>query len=280
MIQTKKVLAFVHIEKAAGQTFTRILENNYIYKHCRVAPLKKEHQGVFTADAMKTIIRINPFVEAISGHSVRPSSDLESLVPKVRYVTLMRDPVKRYISHYQYWVQVFKKNISFEEFLTLESVYNFQTRKIAGSADVIKAKKILKEKVFLVGVVEEFDDFLKVLKAKMAPKDFDCSYKRKNVAKANYIKDRINKNWERYRARVFENNVLDIQLYDFAKNELFQSEKIAALQSSKGVYQDINANGNFQIKPDLVGRLYRNLYFGPIINIIRYRNGLKMGGSY
>jgi len=280
MIQTKKILAFVHIEKAAGQTFTRILENNYIYKHCRVAPLKKEHQGVFTADAMKTIIRINPFVEAISGHSVRPCSDLESLVPKVRYVTLMRDPVKRYISHYQYWMQILKKNISFEEFLTLESVYNFQTKKIAGSADMIKAKKILKEKVFLVGVVEEFDDFLKILKLKIAPQSFHCGYKRKNVAKANRIRDYINKNWGKYRDRVFENNVLDIELYDFAKNELFQSEKIAALQSSKRINHDINANGNFQIKRGIVGRLYRNLYFSPIINMIRYQNGLKIGGSY
>ena len=114
MIQTKKVLAFVHIEKAAGQTFTRILENNYVCRHCRVTPLKKEHHGVFTADAMRTVFRINPFVEAISGHSVRPCSDLKSLLPKVRYVTLMRDPMKRYISHSQNHKKFLRKGDSID----------------------------------------------------------------------------------------------------------------------------------------------------------------------
>lgn len=275
MSENKEILAFIHIEKAAGETFTHILENNYIYRHCRVAPLKNEHRGVFTADAMKTVIRINPFVEAISGHSIRPFSDLENIVPRVRYVTLMRDPVKRYISHYQYWAQARNYNISFEKFLTLESLRNFQTKKIAGHPDINKAKSILKERLFLVGVIEEFDGFLKVLKAKLAPKDFDCRYTRKNVAKTNYIRDRINKNWEKYRDRILENNALDIELYDFVKNDLFQKEKLAALDSSKEINQDINVKISFGFKRDIVRRLYRHLYFAPIVNMIRYRNGLK-----
>ena len=119
-----------HIEKAAGQTFTRILENNFSYRHCRVAPLKKEHCGVFTADAMKTIVFINPFVKAISGHSIKPFSNLKTILPKVRYITHLRDPVERYISHYQNWIQKLKKtNIRFEEFIELESIIPFKIKR-------------------------------------------------------------------------------------------------------------------------------------------------------
>lgn len=280
MIKNKKLLAFIHIEKAAGQTFTRILENNFIYKHGRVAPLKKEHNGIFTADAMRMIFRINPFLEAISGHSIKPFSDLQSIVPNVRYIVLMRDPVERYLSHYQYWVQMMKKDIRFEEFIELKTISNFQTKKIAGTPDLDKAKKILNEKVFLAGTVEKFDDFLMVLKAKLVPQKLDIAYIRKNVARGNIIKTYIHKNFEKYQEQILEKNLLDIELYNYAKNDLFRREQKELLISSKRSELDKISRAGFKIKRDLIGRLYRNLYFSQIIRIIRQRNGLEPGGSY
>ena len=54
------MLAFIHIEKAAGQTFIRMLENNFIWRHCRVAPLKKEHLGVFKWADLKMLLSVMP----------------------------------------------------------------------------------------------------------------------------------------------------------------------------------------------------------------------------
>ena len=279
-IKNKKILAFIHIEKAAGQTLTRILENNYTYKHCRVTPLKKEHQGIFTADAMRTILRINPFVEAISGHSIKPFSDLEITIPKVRYITLMRNPEERYISHYQYWVKRMKKNIRFEEFLELESMCNFQTMKIAGGPNLEKAKRILRKNIFLAGTVEEFDAFLIVLKAKISPINLECVYTRKNIAKNTEIKRFINNNRMKYRDKIIENNLLDIELYHFVKDELFKKEKKALSISHESLMLNKKGKTTFQIKNEFIGKLYRNFFFSPMIKMLRFKNGLDMSGSY
>ena len=182
-----------------------------------MAPLKKKHLGVFKWDDLKMLLRVNPFLCAIAGHSIVPYSDLADHFPDIRYITLLRDPVKRYISHYQYWVQVLKKEISFDKFLSLEDLHNFQTKKIAGSADLFAAKSIIREKIFLTGIVEEFDDFLIVLRDKLAQRHFDIKYERKNVAKSNLIKNRITQNFEKYKERIYSNNRIDNELYKFVK---------------------------------------------------------------
>ncbi len=135
------MLAFIHIEKAACQTFTRILENNYVLRSCRVAPLNKEHRGVFKWADLKMLLRINPFIYAFAGHSVVPYSDFDKHLPNIKYITILRDPIQRYISHYQYWLQDLKTQISFEKFMSLEDLKDFQTKKIAGSADLCAAKE-------------------------------------------------------------------------------------------------------------------------------------------
>ena len=127
---------------------------------------------------------------------------------------------------------------------------NFQTRKIAGSLDVNKAKIILSEKVFLAGTIEKFDNFLTILRAKLAPQKFNFNYTRKNVARVNIIKNDIYKNLEKYRDQIIENNLLDIELYDFVKNDLFQREqKLMSISSKPPEYEKNNKIHKFQICP-------------------------------
>jgi len=275
----KHILAFIHIEKAAGQTFIRILENNYVYRHCRVAPLKKEHNGVFQFNDLRLLLKLNPFICALAGHSIVPYSDLSSHGTKIRYVTILRDPVKRYISHYQYWVQALKKHISFEEFLSLEDINNFQIKKIAGTEDLAVAKSMLQEKIFLAGIVEEFEEFLIVLKNKLAPDPFDIAYERRNVAKTNMLRNHIYDRFEEYEQKILQNNHLDMQLYEYVKDELFIAEKERYLGSNRDLSFDSTSTFK-KIRRYIIGKLYRNLYIGPLVNLIRYKNGLKVGGSY
>jgi len=275
----KNIIAFIHIEKAAGQTFIRIMENNFVYRHCRVAPLRKEHCGVFKWADLTTLLKINPFISSLAGHSIVPYSDLQENIPDIRFVTILRDPIQRYLSHYQYWVQVLDKQISFEEFLSLEELKDFQTKKIAGTANLTAAKEIIQNKIFLTGIVEEFENFLVALKNKMAPEPIDISFKRLNIAKDNTIKNHIHQRLNDYQERIVNNNRLDLELYDFVKNKNFRTVKNLWIDNTAEC-QNWSLSTAQRVHRDIVGKIYRNLYIGPIMNVLRYKNGLRIGGSY
>ncbi|MGD8846725.1 MAG: sulfotransferase family 2 domain-containing protein [Desulfobacteraceae bacterium] len=271
----RSILAHVHIEKAAGQTFISILERNFKLRHARVKPLRKEHAGIFSSSDLKTVIRINPFLLAMSGHSIKPSNDLGDIAPNIRYITILRDPIDRFLSHYQYWVERLNKKLDIEEFISIRAMRNFQTQKIAGSEDLERAKRLLRERFFLVGIVEEFEMFLQVLAKKLEPLHFDVSYSIKNVGSQNTkcsIYEQAKQNIEQIR----ECNALDTELYSFVKTDLFLKEKELA-----GVREGKNGNQCIYMKQQIpLWKIYRNFYYEPFIRLLRMCRGLPPLGSY
>ena len=276
----REILAFVHIERAAGTTLIHILRRNYFMRYVDVRPLSIESKGIFTAKDMKKTLIINPFISCIAGHSVKPYSDLTNKFPNIGYITLMRDPVKRYISHYQYWIEKKGEKLNFDEFLGIDDLSNFQVKKIAGSEDLSLAKEILTNKVFLVGFVEQFDEFLVLLKRKLYPFNFIPFYRVRNV--------KINKSMGqnilvKYREQIIEKNRLDIHLYNYATEEI-----IPKLKEWYGSHfnQDVNAFKNRNmINPPAMTKRYidyvcRKLYYERISGFVRHINCLPSKGSY
>ncbi len=76
---------------------------------------------------------------------------------------MLRDPVKRCVSHYAYGVHrgAFGKPIT--EWIRDETWHDYQTRKLAGVADAARAREILENRVAFVGLVERFDESLRML---------------------------------------------------------------------------------------------------------------------
>lgn len=222
----KNILAFVHINKAAGTTLTHILRLNFFLKHFDVPSFMSSSDGVFQKDGMKKILRINPFIRSIAGHRIRSYSNISDLYQDVRYITLLRDPVRRTISHYQYNVEKQGANLSFDEYLTHDASFNRQTRIVAGTADLNLAKEMLKENFFLVGIVEEFDEFLIHLKKKLLPFQLKINYRLQNVSKKNSaIRKNIDKEIDQYYKKIVNRNKLDLELYNYVKNNLLPEEK-------------------------------------------------------
>lgn len=259
MKHKKELLAFVHIEKAAGSTLNALLEENFTFKCCRVVPLRNRFPVVFDAQDMRIIQRINPFVEVISGHPVRPFCDL-GLTRTVNYITLLREPVARYLSHYQHWVEKRNYDLSFEEFLEKKNVRNFQTKKMAGSDDLEAAKKYL-DNFFLVGTVENFDDFLKVLQVKMLPREFIIHYEKKNIGSKKTV-GKVLSDIEKYQDEIINNNKLDIELYKYALS-IFEKEKNKLSYEGNG--NELKLKNNKKI----LLRLYKKMYYEPLIYLVR-----------
>jgi hypothetical protein len=277
MGMSEHLIAYVHIEKAAGQSVTAVLESNFTFRHCRVKPLKKSHSGVFRASDLKAVSSINPYLQAISGHSVIPTSNLYTLVPQIRYITLLREPVARYISHYQYWTEELGKKMDFSNFLDIPEMQNFQTKKIAGKEDISKAVKILEDHFFLVGTVDDFIPFMKVLSYKLKPISFDKIYiERKNVAD-KLSKENLLKKTEMYLSQIRKNNQLDLELYDFVKNKLFYETKIKYEHIISTRERKFRSQETYQLP---LWKIYRNLFYSPIIRFLRKQDGLPPDGSY
>jgi hypothetical protein len=282
----RPILAFVHIEKAAGTTLIHILRRNFLFRHFDVRPLSTNLEGgvefnsQFSASDLNKTLHMNPFLQCIAGHAIKPYGDLIDHYPGIRFVTLMRDPIKRYVSHYQYWTEKMGRNVSFDKFLSLDEIAHFQTKKISGTENLSRAKNILENKFFLVGVVDLFDEFLVLLKKKLAPTRFEPWYQIKNIA-AN--KETSNQILDKYHNEIIERNSIDIELYNYVKLHIIPDYQrwygnIFCRDLEK--FRTDNEGRSPTTFKDYLDYVSRKLYFEPIGGIIRRANGLPAKGSY
>jgi hypothetical protein len=134
----------------------------------------------------------------------------------------MREPLKTCASRFQYNVQYRgHKDITFEEWIQKDWTRNNQTRMICGVADVHQAIRNIQEKGIFIGLTEQFDESMVMLKALMAHQ-LDISYKRVNVAKSNDLAKSLLAD-ERTRQMLIEANQVDLELYNYVTQELYPS---------------------------------------------------------
>ena len=277
------ILAFVHIEKAAGTTLNHILRSNYLFKHVDVRPLSRSSQQVFRPDDLLKIIRVNPYLKCIAGHSLCPAQRLSQFGWQLNYITLLRDPISRYLSQFLYWHDKLNYNITFEYFLTRQHSFNLQTKKIAGTANLDKAKAIIAKQFFLVGIVERFDEFLVMLKKKLNGLRFEPGYQRQNTARRSSQRAKgLGLIKDKYRSEIMERNRIDLELYNYVQNFIIPQQMDAygpEMENDLIAFQ--LALKGFRWGPTrYLDYLYRKLFIEPITGILRKKNGLPYKGSY
>lgn len=86
------MLAFIHIPKTAGTTLHKIISHQYP----RVV-IRHDSDGPLTPETASDIASSSP--QVVMGHM---SVGLHQFIPGVRYVTCLRDPISRLISHYHH----------------------------------------------------------------------------------------------------------------------------------------------------------------------------------
>ena len=162
------MIAFVHIEKCGGTTLIAMLRQAFFLDHFDVIP--RDRRGMrFTPEDLEHVRRLRPSVKSLAGHSIRLDARLHEHAP-VRYFTLLRDPVKRYLSDFEHLGKRFllKDHVHegddcFERWLDMTERHDFQSKAIASTADANRACELLDSHFAVVGTVEEYADFLLAL---------------------------------------------------------------------------------------------------------------------
>jgi hypothetical protein len=262
----KKTIVFIHIPKAAGSTLSGIFGRQYrpetIHKNYESLSITPEVLNTGLEDGAQMIIKIH---EAALIHARKKYDAFQKLSESERrsikvfqghdgygihnylpqpcaYVTMLRDPIDRIISHYYYvkrsphhylHAEVTAKKMALNDFVNsglTPELDNSQTKYLAGletpylkfgeySSELLaKAKEHINEKFILVGITEWFDETILLLKRKLNWRT--PYYKRVNVTKNRPEKEKVG---DLALQSIEKHNELDIQLYQYAK-ALFKKE--------------------------------------------------------
>lgn len=270
-------LAFVHIEKTGGTTLNQVLRRNFLCRFIDVRPLSCQSGRRFTATDFEKYRQINPFLTAISGHAISPVNSLGIEYPEVRFITLLRDPAKRYVSQYLYFVRIGERQSGFERFLEQEEFSNFQTKKLAGNDDAAVAISVL-ESMQVSGAIEEFDSFLLRLRRSLEPLVFDPRYVIKNANESCMAAELL----DRFRSEIEERNAKDRMLYQHLIGKAIpraNSQYEGDMRKELMEFAQQNARFRFGFR-DYVDFAARKLYFEPVSGVLRKYGGLEARGSY
>lgn len=209
------MIVFSHIPKTAGTSLKYILRKNYGVHHIDAL---KTQRSPYTESDLQFAKKIFRDPQAITGHNVvDPLSNFAG--PNDQLITILREPVSRCASHYQDNVLRSDLNESFEEWISRAENQDLSVRIIAGSGDVEKAKRLLRDVYTFTGITEHFADSARLMKL-LLDKPLELDYRRLITARNNDIKqsllgdDASLKLLKKYNAK-------DAELYDFALNEIF-----------------------------------------------------------
>lgn len=223
----RKFLCFIHIERCGGTSMHHILRYNfpsflalkprYYWANERGTELKLSELATFK--------KLLPFLSGISGHNTRLYYGYENIIGnEIFYFTFFRNPLKRYISHYNFQNAVMKKNWNFDDFILEHRFDNFITSRIAGKPDLEIAKRLLRDKLSFVGITEKFEESLFYFVRQLGISKLIVCERQINEVKPN--KNRYNTLTiedlnENQLQKVRANNEIDLMLYDYAYNEFF-----------------------------------------------------------
>lgn len=244
---------FIHVPKTGGMTFYSMIREIY-----RPSESHKINPAAASIEAYRNLppARKNR-LKAIYGHM---DFGLRELLPAgSAYVTLLRHPVERVISHYYYVrrtendpLRELAVRSSLEDWVlrcNLAEMDNGQARRLSGvanglafgactSAMLLRAKKNVAQDFVLTGVTERYDDFYLAM-CKMFGWPIK-NYPSINVAQS---KPDMNEISGRTLRLIEKHNALDMELYDFALRRFAEKIEKLDIRHEMQILEERRKNG-------------------------------------
>jgi hypothetical protein len=223
-----ETIIFLHIPKTGGRSLQNILLRQYSDDEIVVDAHSKLDEIAAWPEERKRGIRY------LQGHFIYGAHRI--LPQECCYITMLREPVDRVISHY-YFIKrspshplnrvVQEQEISLEDYVTsgiCQEASNDQARLIAGvsrdsSVDVNDMLKMAKENIdksfLMAGLVERFDETLMLLKRKLGLRNVFYGVRNQTIGRPLYQEIP-----EQTRSLIGEVNHADIELYAYAGDKM------------------------------------------------------------
>jgi len=226
-------IIFLHIPKTGGRSLQAILLRKYPSDEAIINAHDRLNEIAQWSDERKRKIRY------LQGHL---TYGVHKLLPqKCSYITTLRDPIERVISHYYFMKRatnhslnkiILQQNMNLEDYIksgVSNELNNDQTKIIAGIPkkspiqldEMLRIAKNNIDKEFLaVGVLEEFNKTLLMLKKHLDLQNIFYGIRNQTIERPQ--QEQIS---NRTLQIINENNYADIELYDHVKKTFAEAIK-------------------------------------------------------
>ena len=246
------MIVFAHMMKTAGTSFTKMLIWHFGNTMLNVSGGLNLDNPALNSENLATYD--NSFkgkIQVISGHPVRPYIDFDEAEKKMRWITFVRNPEKRFVSHYLHslnWDSYYRNNPgkSILEWERRLNTSNYQVKFLAGEENLDKAIEIIHQKMDWIGVTEKFEESICSFKNHFDLQDFFISLQRTNSSLSE--KEKVQEIFLKHADFITEKNELDRLLYKYVCEEIWPKQiKYSSIECDKSGKNHITRELNFYL---------------------------------
>jgi hypothetical protein len=272
------MLAFSHIPKTGGTTLIQILRRTYGVRHVDAIDRHAVHsaENVYRARDLRWDLRIHPRLESIAGHELKPHVDYGDLERELAWITFVREPMARSFSQYVQDVQLgyLPASTTYREWTRIAHLggqnRNAQVRQLCGRESFEAAREVIERKLRFVGVLERFDESLRLLRVRMdRPELPESAGSAKNERRSSGLREKERERDPDFEECLREQNPEDARLYEYVTTTCWRAQQERASRESIPAARAADPDA---LRPKLrtfANRLYRNAIYKPLVRVDR-----------